>query len=158
MKQPMQSKRRFLGAVAVVGVIVAIAVALFGSTNDTGSHKTSIAATPTTSAQADRADITAVVADFARAMEAGDGDGLYAIQSEVYRQGCNRADFEAVVASVKGQKITGVNGIQIKGDQAAATVTQRLPDGSEVSQLLPLQRETDGKWKLAAPTEGRCVP
>jgi hypothetical protein len=157
MKQ-MQSRRRLFGAVIAAGVIVAIAAVLFGSTNNDRSHQASIAATPTTSAATDRADIIAVVAEFARAMEAGDGDGLYAIQSEVYRQGCSRADFEVVVASVKGQKITGVKGVQVKCDQAVATVTQRQPNGSEVSQLLPLQREQDGTWKLAAPAEGRCMP
>ena len=159
MDQPvLRSKRGLVGILIIAGVIAAIAVALFASTNDDARTLARSDATPTPTTSADRIAIKALLTQFAQAVNNGDGDALYAIQATSYRQGCNRADFEAVVASVKGQLFTDVTGIQIQGDQALAKITQNLGGGSTVSQGIPVQREGDGSWKLAAPAEGRCIP
>ena len=159
MDQPiLRSKRSLVGILIVAGVIAAIAVALFASTNDDKRTLARSDATPTATTSADRIAIKALLTQFAQAVNDGDGDALYAIQATSYRQGCTRADFETVVSSVKGQLFTDDTGIQIQGDQALAKITQNLGGGSTVSQSISVQREADGSWKLAAPAAGRCIP
>ncbi len=159
MDEPiLRSRRGIVGVLVVAGVIAAITVALFTSTNDETRTIARSDSTPTPTTTEDRLAIRAIVTQFAQAVRTGDGDALYAIQASSYLRGCSRADFEAVVASVKGQLFTDVTGIEIEGDQALASVTLQIDPDTTVSQTIPLQREADGNWKLESPAEGSCTP
>ena len=83
---------------------------------------------------------------FVAALATGDGDALYALQTEAYKQTCSREDFDTVVAALKTQPLQGPAKVDLQGNNAA--VALRTSDGQQV--VLPMKKESDGTWRVVA--------
>lgn len=153
--------RHPIALAAMAAVIAALAAILLLTGGGTGGSSTAnssatagavAVATAQPSPSPDQLAVQDVVDRFVAALATGDGDTLYALQEESFRQRCSRTDFEAIVQALKGQQLSGPARVVVQGDLANA----RLFAGNDQPVILPLRREADGSWRVVAQTSRSC--
>lgn len=145
-------RRLLIPSAALLVVIVVILTLLL--TNDSSNDQVEIE--PTATLQPEAA-VGEVVQRFIDALVTRDADGLYAIQEDAYKQVCDRESFQ-LVADRLVQPLEGPASIVVKGDTAAAALLEVQADGSKQRAVIPLVKQADGSWRLAAPSSSGCVP
>lgn len=137
----------------IVGVAI---VAVFTLTGDDPPDSVSqIAPTPTLQPEAGAG---AIVSQFVEALRTKDADALYAIQEDAYKRVCDRAAFQAVADSLETSPLEGPASVVVTGNTAGASLIEVQSDGTRVPVVVPLLRQDDGQWRLAAPSYDGCRP
>jgi hypothetical protein len=139
------------GVVAVLGV--ALVIVLTGDSTDAPV----IEVQPTQTVQPEAA-VGEIVNRFVEALGTNDTDTLYSIQSDAYKQVCNRASFQSVADKLHAQPLEGPARVVVQGETAAAQLREVQADGSLVPVIIPLILQADGTWRLAAPSLTGCTP
>lgn len=145
--------------VAVVSIVAAIFLVSGGGSDDQAAANATatfavdqdIQLTPTLGP--DEAAVSEAANRFIAALAIGDGDALYALQTEAYKQTCSREDFDTVVAALKTQPLQGPAKVDLQGNNAA--VALRTSAGQQV--VLPMKKESDGSWRVVARVSGSCL-
>ncbi len=136
----------------VLGLVIALASSGRNHAPDASALATLTAPTPVSTQTADQEAVNLVVNRFVNALDVGDADALYALQTDAYKQTCSRQDFATVAQSLKTSKLAGPVTAAIQGDRASA----RLFVASGEAATLSLERAVDGTWRVVAAVSGRC--
>jgi hypothetical protein len=101
--------------------------------------------------------VTEAVQRFVAALAIRDTDALYDIQEESYKRVCRRDAFESIAEQLRSQPLEGPVRVAVRDDVAAASLLEVQPDGSRVRVAIQLARESDGTWRLTAPSRTGCT-
>jgi ketosteroid isomerase-like protein len=143
------------GATLVVGTLVILGIVLgMELAEDDGPGEPPPMAVPTEGQ--DEAEVRRVIGRFVQALNDDDRDALWDLQTEAYKRVCPRDEFDQLPGA-GGVTSTGPVKVEINGDIAGASIVQTAPDGRETPAVVPLTREADGSWRLAAPSEDGCT-
>jgi hypothetical protein len=141
-------------AVLAVGLAIAL-LALFTRDSD---RDTQSQLPPTATVQPEVA-VGNVVQRFVDALATNDGDALYALQEDGYKQACDRDSFQRlVVARLPSLPLEGPASITVRGDTATASLFEVQADGSKERAVISLVMAGNGSWRLAAPSTTGCTP
>ena len=148
-----------VGVIAVAAIVAAIFLISGGGNDDQAAANATatfaadqgLQLTPTLGP--DEAAVAEAANRFVAALATGDGDALYALQTDAYKQTCSREDFDTVVAALKTQPLQGPAKVDLQGNNAA--VALHTSDGQTV--VLPMKKESDGTWRVVARVSGSCL-
>lgn len=145
-------KQGIIGLAVLTALAATAAIALTLGDDETAEETN---ATPTIHAEHAAAD---VVQRFVEALATGNVDQLYALQQEDYKRVCSREAFQAFATRLRAQPLEGPAQIVVRGDRADAGLMEVQPDGTRARVVVPLVREANADWRLAAPSATGCEP
>jgi hypothetical protein len=152
----MLPRRLSLGLAAVLALSLAVGIGLANTLGDDDDGDEAQAVPTATRIPEEAAG--EVVRSFIQALAARDVETMYALQEDRYKQVCDREAFEQVAQSLIVSPLEGPAELVVRGNTAGASLFEVQPDGRRERAVIPLVRQPNGDWRLAAPSSTRCTP